>query len=253
MTTLPVHELATRSAFIFRATVQRLNASTLTAISATENEAVVRVDEVFDAPAVLGDLTGKEITIQLAAPAPAGTSKQAIFYARPWLYGESIAVQEVGRTEIGPRVTKANIADTRREFMAMIEEQSDQPLKARLSEAGAVVVGRVVNTRPATAPSPRVTEHDPGWQEAVIAVESVEMGDSSGQTVDVLFAGSMDVMWFRAPKLQVGREGIWLLRRGGPSGVTAAAWTCLDPLDELPKEQLSRVRELIATVRQSNQ
>jgi hypothetical protein len=100
--------------------------------------------------------------------------------------------------------------------------------------------------------TPRATEHDPGWQEAVVAIESVELGSFPQPIVSVLFASSMDVMWFQAPKLHVGREGVWLLHRGEAPGLPAAAWACVHPQDEFPKEQLGRVRELIAAIRESS-
>ena len=50
MTALPLQELASQATLIFRGTVERLNATTMSAVPVTENTAVVRVDEVFEAP-----------------------------------------------------------------------------------------------------------------------------------------------------------------------------------------------------------
>ena len=190
-------------------------------------------------------MTGKEVTIQFSSSPPTQTPLQAIFFTRPWLYGDSIAVLEIGRQDVAEDQAGDEDAGTRQEITEVVDRKPDTALQGRLAEAQAVVTGRVINTRPSHGLGQRVTEHDPGLQVAVVAIESVEMGDLSQPTVDVLFAASNDVMWFRSPKLLVGREGIWLLHRGGLSGaaaVPAAAWTCLDPGDELPKDQIDRVR-----------
>jgi hypothetical protein len=252
MTAVPLPELAAQATFIFRGTVERLNASTMAPVAVSESTAVVNVDEVIQAPAALGDLTGRQVTIQFGESPPTPAGRQAIFFTRPWLYGDSIAVVEVGRRQIGARATKAEITGARQEVADVTERKPDQELQRHIGEADGVVAGRVVNTQPAAGMIPRVSEHDPGWQEAVVAVESVEMGDLPQPTVTVLFASSMDVMWFQAPKLHVGSEGVWVLHRGEAAGVPAAAWACVHPEDELPKEQLGRVRGVIAAIREAS-
>jgi hypothetical protein len=248
MTELSLQELATQAPLVFRGTIEQLGATTMDAVELGENIAIVRVDEVLEAPESLAGLSGQEITIQFSASPPAQTPVQMIFFTRPWLYGDSIAVLELGRREVGEGQAADRIAQ---EITDVTERKPDQALQDRLNEADAVVAGRVINNLPPSGILQRVTEHDPGLQIAVVAVESVELGDVPQPTVDVLFASSRDVMWFQSPKLYVGREGIWLLHRGGAAravAASAAAWTCLDPLDELPKEQISRVRVAIEQI-----
>ena len=248
MTELSLQELATQATLVFRGTVEQLGATTMDAVAVAENIAIVRVDEVLEAPESLASLSGTDITIQFRASPPTQTPVKMIFFTRPWLYGDSIAVLELGRREIGEGPAADSLAQ---EITDVTQRKPDQALQDRLNEADAVVAGRVINNRPPSGISQRVTEHDPGLQIAVVAVESVELGDVPQPTVEVLFASSRDVMWFQSPKLDVGREGIWLLHRGGPPGAVAAptaAWTCLDPLDELPKEQMSRVRGAIEQI-----
>jgi hypothetical protein len=240
--------LASQANLVFRGTVEQLSATTMDAVAVAENIAIVRVDEILAAPESLTGLSGQKITIQFSASPPAQTPAQMIFFTRPWLYGDSIAVLELGRREVGEGQAASRIAQ---EITDVTERKPDQALQDRLNEADAVVAGRVINNLPSGGISQRVTEHDPGLQIAVVAVESVELGDVPQPTVDVLYASSRDVMWFQSPKLDVGREGIWLLHRGGAPGAVAApaaAWTCLDPLDELPKEQMSRVRGAVEQI-----
>jgi hypothetical protein len=58
-------DLAQQSQFAFQGTVQRLHATTMSDLPATDRTVVVRVDQVIHAPESLGDWTGKEITVQL--------------------------------------------------------------------------------------------------------------------------------------------------------------------------------------------
>src|SRR5690242_4863229 len=88
----------TRAAqFIFRGTVQKVGAANLSIVQADPSTAVVRVDEMLKAASSLGDFTGREITVQLAKPKDATPGEQAVFFTNGWLYGETLAVVEVGR------------------------------------------------------------------------------------------------------------------------------------------------------------
>jgi hypothetical protein len=242
MATPSIEDLARQAKLIFRGTVGRLNAATMTAVPVTASTAVVTVDEVFQAPAVLGDLTGREITVQLGEARPAQPGDQGVFFANPWLYGEGIAVQEVDRRPVGRDAARVG-----RAVAGVVRELPNEALAVRVAAAEAVVAGTVVDNRPAAvAGSPRVTEHDPQWWEAVVAVESVAKGDVPQPTVAVLFARSEDVMWFQAPKLRVGQAGTWLLHRAEPLTADAVAgFAVVDPLDVQPRAEFERVQGLV--------
>jgi hypothetical protein len=244
-----VQELATEATLIFRGTVLRPGATTMATVPASDSLAVVRVDEVLESPGSLADLTGAEVTVQFSDASP-GADSEAIFFTRPWLYGDSVAVIEIGREDVGGRRTEA-AGDVQEQVTEVTRDKPDRALRGRLGGAGAVVAGTVINTRAPVPLTGRVTEHDPGLQVAVIAVESVELGELAGPTVEVAFHSSVDVMYFRSPKLQVGKEGIWLLRRAQATGAAdvPAEWTCFDPEDELPKAQIGRVRGIVEAIR----
>src|SRR5438067_6103135 len=148
MATQGPDDLVRESRLIFRGTVERLNAATMPAVPVTESTAVVKVDEVLQAPAALGDLTGQEITVQLAGPQPTRTRQQAVFFTNPWLYGDSLAVQEVGRQEVGRREAGADLARLREQVAEVTGRLPDEALQRRLSEADLVVAGTVLNNRP---------------------------------------------------------------------------------------------------------
>jgi hypothetical protein len=93
------------------------------------------------------------------------------------------------------------------------------------------------------------SEHDPQWHEAEIEIEEVVKGDVPEARTVVLFPASTDVMWYRAPKLTPGQQGVWVLHDEQiPESVASAfpsVFTALDPTDVRPREELEHVRELV--------
>ncbi|HSH81373.1 MAG TPA: hypothetical protein VLA19_22830 [Herpetosiphonaceae bacterium] len=234
-------DLGTQARFIFRGTIARLRATTMPAVAVTDSTAVVRVEEVLQAPDALGDPKGQEITVELSALPQAQEGQRAIFFTDPWLYGESLAVREWER-----RVDWGDDASLRRQIADAAERQQDDALRRRLAMAVAVVAGRVYNNRPAAVyTAQRVSEHDPQWWEALIAVDVVVKGQISAPTVTVLFANSMDIVWFRAPKLRVGQDGVWLLHHEPVPGASVVTLAIGDSLDAQPRDQLDRIRRLL--------
>jgi hypothetical protein len=253
MATASIDDLARRARFIFRGTVERLGAATMSGVPISEATAIVKVEEVILAPSVLGDLTGKDVTVELTAARTEDQGRHAVFFADPWLYGDGVAVREIGRQELPPRAD----AERRRvseQVSRTLERLPDEELRQHLDEVEAVIVGRVVNARPRDLPgqSP-ASEHDPQWWEAVCAVETVEKGDVPRPAVAVLFASSLDVMWAEAPKLRVGQDGVWLLHRGPatterpemPGPRLPPGHVVIHPLDAHPREAAERIRRLI--------
>lgn len=209
-----VEDLMREAQLVFRGTVVRPGAANLMVIKAGEDTAVVRVDELIHVPGKLEIYAGQEVTVKLRQPGSMKAGDTAVFFTRSWLYGEHLAVVEVGRTAPGAAVA-AQVAAARRKL-------ADEDLRHRLDGAALVVAGRVVATRPAVFPDKRGdkgkgTEHDPQWQEAVIAVDRVLKGSIQGTAGEsravILYPGSDDVLWFRTPKPQVGWDGVWILER----------------------------------------
>jgi hypothetical protein len=131
-----------------------------------------------------------------------------------------------------------------------VQKISDETLLRRLDAASWVVVGKVVSAAPArvlTSESPEITEHEPDWWVARVAIESVEKGTGRPSELEVLFPHSDDVAFYRNPKLSPGQESLFILhedqmpkRSRGLEGLTA-----LDPLDVQDLGQLLRVRLLL--------
>jgi len=77
--------------------------------------------------------------------------------------------------------------------------------------ADVVVVGRVVSVEKAGPSSG--SEHDPDWWRATIAVTHVEKGQVSGGQISFLYANSLDVRWYKAPKAHPSMAGAWILHK----------------------------------------
>jgi hypothetical protein len=243
-TTLPVDDLAEKSSFIFRGTVQKLKASSVPNLPVTDNTVLVRVDQVFRVPEVLGNLVGKQITVQLNTPASATVGQSFTLFTVPIVFAESIAVRELGRTETPPEAARARAhAD---QVSAAIQVLPDKLLRRHLNEADVVVTGKVLSIKQRKTPlSHGISEHDPDWHEAVIQVESVERGKAPSKRLSILFPGSRDVQWYQSPKLTVGQEGVFVLHRRQIGELKAEYYAVIDPLDFHPQQRRERIRALL--------
>jgi len=235
-----VENLARRATFIFLGTVEKIGASTMPAVRASEATAVVRVDQVIDSPGAPAGITGKPITVRLLEPGSVKPGSRAVFFTKGWLLGNSMAVIEVGR--LVPDMTIPRLTE---QIAGVRHKVADEALQDQLATAEAVMVGRVSATRPAGIPR-LPTEHDPDWYTAVIQVESVIKGQIPAREVMVLFPRSNDVMWHNSPKFKEGQQGIWLLHRNQARlpGIENQL-TALRALDFHSREELDRVESLI--------
>ena len=235
-------ELIRQSRFIFKGTIQKLKAVTMVAIPVTDSLAIVKVDEVFQAPENLGDQTDKEITIDLVQSQNVVEGQQAVFYTNGWLYGESLAVREVGHRPV--TLTASSRVPNR--ITRLAQRTADEELQGRITSADLVVVGTVSNIRPVMQTESRIVpEHAPDWWEAVIKIESLEKGTLSQEALTVLFPSSIDVMWAHVPKFHAGQAGIWILNTGQVEEVDPELCAVLTPLDFHEKNQLDRIKALI--------
>jgi hypothetical protein len=184
---------------------------------------------------------------------------EATFYTDGWVFGSGVAVKELSHT-MRPSGGKPGRAGVDEKALGQIEEQiSDQELEQRLASADFVVIAKVTDVRPWTAPDVasvphRVTEHDPDWHEAVVEVQSVLKGGKvKGNKIVVRFPQRNDVAWAHSPRFEKNQRGIFCLNRDQVSGAPTAklggnqvnAYTCLGHGDALPMADEARVRSLL--------
>jgi hypothetical protein len=230
-------QLIRQSTFIFVGTVEKLNASTMTAVKPNDSSAVVRIDRLIDAPGAPPDLAGKSITVQLLQPGSLRPGQQTTFFTKGWLLGNSMAVIEVGHILEAQSVQE--------QVGAVHQQMADEKLQSEIATAAAVVSGRVRAVHPAKI-GHMASEHDPDWYQAEIAVGTTLKGNVGRDTVTVLFPNSDDVVWHNSPKFKEGQQGIWLLHRNQARlpGIEDQ-YTALRALDFQQQSQLERVQRLM--------
>jgi len=234
-TAAAVEKLTRASQLIFRGTVERPGAVNLAILKGGEDTAVVRIDEVLHVPGLLEVFRGQEVTLKLSQPGSFKAGDAAVFFTRSWLYGENLALVEVGHTAPGAEVTS--------QVVAVHRKMANEALQQRLDGAALVVAGRVIETRPSSyVDRRRGSEHDPVWQEAVIAVDRVVKGDPRAARVVLLYPGSIDTSWHGALKPQPGQDGVWLLE---PSPDVAGMYIAPRAWNLIGRENLAVVEGMV--------
>src|SRR5947207_14232072 len=94
--------MASEARFVFEGTVVALGRATMEQVPVSDRTAVVRVDAVIQGPVELNNFSGQEITVELASREKVEVGQQLVFFANPWLFGRSVAVQSLGHHAIGP-------------------------------------------------------------------------------------------------------------------------------------------------------
>jgi hypothetical protein len=217
---------------------------------------VVRLDQVLEKPAAVALNPGDSITVQTVRAGSLKPGTQATFYTTGWIFGQGVAVREVGHE---PGHSPVVVADQQEAVSRARLEVNDAELKVRIQKAAMVVAGRVEQVRPAELAAPpstrprRISEHDAQWQEAIIQVQDGIKGAQAGERVVVRFPTSLDVAWVGTPKFVVGQEGTYILQKdsttGSPNstmaGQSVPAYTALHKADVLPRQNASQIRALI--------
>ena len=237
--------LVQQAGFIFSGTVTALGETNMAGVPLGEETAVVRVKSVVRGPALLKVYVGKDITVQVLDPHQLSVGQDLVFFANSWIYGQSIALREVGHWAITEDLTHL-----RQQIVEVEQQLADQKLQRFLADAALVISGRVAQiaklARPEGTPK---REHDPEWTEAVIVVEHVlsrRQGSSEGGKSEVvLFAASRDIAWRRAPKLYEGQTGVWILHKVKVKELDREEYVVLHSLASWPREQLDRIKGLI--------
>ena len=251
MATSPqVDDLIRQSTFTFVGTVMELNAATMPEeVPVTESTAVVHVLEVLQSPPMLANRDGTEITVLLRDAEQVQEGQRATFFTTRWMYGEDIALQEVGHVE-------GRVDDERAAELAALSpgtpENRTHRLEQRLADADIVVLGMVSEIKFPEGYDTHgpVSEHAPLLRQAAIQIETVYKGDlpTDQDTVKAIFFASRDVRWYRTPILDVGQKGVFVLNREPIQELQREEYAALDPLDYQPPEQ----RDLIETLLQGS-
>jgi hypothetical protein len=234
--------LVEEAGFIFRGKVLRRSAEVHVKGPAAGRAVPVEVEEILLSTDVLRGLAGRDVTV-VSEHEPAMEQGAAfVFFTTCASLGEHAVLRELGHIES----SRENV----REVAELVRFVAERPLQARVAGADLIVTGRVIRSKPAaeTRSVPK-SEHDPDWWIAGVEVQSVIKGGKTEREIEVLFANSTDIAWYKAPKLHEGAHGILILRRvkkaEAPREVARSIYQCIDPLDFLPVERLDEVRRAI--------
>lgn len=234
-------ELVGRAGFVF---VGRQDAG------ASGEAPMVEVLEVLRGTAASRGLTGRRVRVTADLDWPPDDGDSAVLFTRVTSLGAEVEVSLLG-------ILPAHDDDRRDVDAAIAHVEQERPLVERVAQADLVVTGQVVGTEPAEPDAVARSEHDPLWRVARVAVEGTLKGRTRRKQIEVLYASSMDVAWYRSPKFQEGDTGTFLLHspvNEEPAAAVAArarteAYVCDHPLDFQPADRLELVTRLVDTER----
>jgi len=223
--------------FIFRGKV--ISQAPGAEITAEQKTVTVQIEEVLLSTDVLRGLAGKSVSVISEEPGSMGDGGSYLFFTNCLVLADHVVVRERGHVK--------DSHEARREADKVLQEIAERPLLERVKSAVLIVEGQVTASKPADPKHIQKSEHDPNWWIARVAVESVIKGGSkSAKTVEVLFANSKDIAWYKSPKLHEGVRGLFLLHAvtegDRPPGSDRTAYKTIDPLDFLPSERMPEVR-----------
>jgi hypothetical protein len=238
-------DLLSRAQFVIEATVQSLGRSTVPDIPVDDHPVVVKIDRVLHSPTVLARSAGRDVTVQLAAGSlvPA-VGVQMTLFTTPIAYGDGMAVAEVGRGTPGTEGESSTMEpgsggpSRPHPTLDVAQQLEEERLRAHAAAADAVVIGRV--TQLEKAGEAALTEHDPDWWVATIAVDHRVKGPVT-DTVRFAFPNSTDVRWAWVPKPTAGELGIWLLHASAGDAAALADYSLLDVDDVQRPDELERL------------
>ncbi len=231
-----------QAGFIFRGRILPRQPVDAPAIPADTGEAVVaEITEVLRSTEALRGLAGREAIVVTRHAATLRERHSLIMFTDCVSLGQQILLREIGHVEAS--------SEASREVAEALREVVGRPLGERIAAADLIVTGEVIESRPLEPDVPPRSEHDPEWWIARLTVASILKGRKPRGDVEVLFANSTDIVWYRSPKLHRETSGVFLLHRlkedDAPKAAPRAAYQATDPLDFLPSERLREVEHAL--------
>jgi hypothetical protein len=228
--------------FVFRGKVVRHGRSDAEPASEAAGETViVEVQEILRSTDVLRGLVGTEVIVVSKNAAAVADGDVGVFFTNCVSLGDQVLAREVGYRKASH--------ESVREITESVRIVAQRPLAERVARADLICTGRVVSVKPLERPSTPRSEHDPDWSIARVNVGSVLKGPRSGKTIEVLFASSEDMVWYKSPKLHEGDSGVFILRTRDedetPRELAPTVYQATDPLAFLPDERLPDVQRVI--------
>lgn len=207
----------------------------------TDKTVTVEVQEILRGTDVLRGLVGRDVTVVSEEAAAIARADALVFFTNCASLGEHVVAREVGHREASH--------ESVREIAQTLRMAAERPLAERVAGADLIVTGEVADAGPLEKSFPPRSEHDPDWWIARVTVRSAIKGRKPQRGIQVLFANSLDIAWYKSPKLHEGASGIFILRSRredeAPADVQGTVYQATDPLDFLPAERLPEVERAL--------
>jgi hypothetical protein len=213
-----------KPSFVFKGTIKKLKSTTMKDVPANDRTAVVKVEQIIEAPPALLDYNGQEITVQISGREKLKVGQEMIFHTTNFTFGDSLAVQSISQEpaesermamlgDPGNPVERTAQRKTRNRYHTADVVVSGKVAAVRLPSEAAEGTGATAGAASDQAPGGPVSEHDPNWREAVIEINDVHKGSPQKKQIVVRFPASTDVMWYAAPKFHPGQQGYFMLHK----------------------------------------
>lgn len=237
-----------QSSLVFTGDIVRMGDVSFKGVKKSSNTVVIKLKNVLLKPGTVSIPRNNLITVKMKDPGNVEPGTYGVFYTNGYLFGEGIAAKEVGHITGSPEEL------TYPENMKQIQE--DQNLREHLKPADLVALGAIKQIRdPKTKREipPPDSEHNPQWKEAVVTLQNVIKGDPGTKKVIVRFPGSMDVAWYRIPKLKEQQTATLILRKDKNitglekpklEGKTVPVYVIQGPMDVHPRSAIKRINDL---------
>ncbi len=239
MTNADLPSLVEGAGFIFRGRVMPGRRAQVQLPAGTAQKAVtVLVDEILLSTEALSRMVGREVIVISGQEEPIGKKPSLLFFTRCVVLGQQVIVEGVGYAPWSP--------DAVRQVAQQVKATGERPLQERVASAAVIVTGTVLNCVPAGPRSIPKSEHDPDWWIGRVKVQSIIKGAPVDAEIEVLYANSMDIAWYKSPKLREGESKILILQRleanEAPPEVARPIYQIIHPLDAFPAERLPDVQ-----------
>lgn len=194
-----------RSALVFKGEVLLLRTSTINHERPVDL-GVVKVVEIYSGNELLDKFLSEPVTVKFLKPGEIKKGQQLIFYANPWMEGESIAV-----TEIAHEAATNNFNEQIKSLQLQVEQKN---IQQQISRTELIFAGTIATVKKIDTVSSFDSEHNPEWVLAEIKVDESLKGEArTGSTIVIAFPGSQDVMWYKSPRFAIGHRGVWFLTK----------------------------------------
>lgn len=228
------------SGLIFSGTVILKGISTVPSLPSRKDFVVVLVDRGLRVNPVLGDLSGKMITVAANDPESLQLKDKAIFFTNSWIHGNGIAVKEMAHAGINEE----------KKVIEMVNKIPDFHLEDRLKDADLVALAEVIKIKDLERFS---FERDyPFWKEAQLQIDEVLYGAPPG-SFTLYFPTDDRPQWKEAPRFEEGQRGIFILHKPKPTSLSEASLKpgillALDPADFQDESKLQEIKKLLKTI-----